>query len=56
MTRRYRALGGTFAAMPLSFAGLNFFEGNRLAQSCVMLGYVAIVLLLTCWGNRARAG
>jgi hypothetical protein len=50
------ALGGTFATMAVSFAGFHHFEGHRLAQTGVMLFYVAAVLLLMRWGNRAPIG
>ena len=56
MTRRYIAIGATFAAIALSFAGVHRLEGHRLAQAAVMLGYAVAILLLMRWANRAPAG
>jgi len=56
LTRRYIALGATFAAIALSFVGVHRLEGHRLAQAAVILGYTAAILLFMRWANRAPAG
>ncbi len=55
MNRKMLGMVGLFAAMPLFFAGLNMFDGNRAIQSMVAIGYVVVVLALARWTNRSTA-
>ena len=56
MNRRQQwALGLVFGMMVAFIAGLNMFDGNRLAQLVVAGIYAVAVVLIMSWGNRTTA-
>jgi hypothetical protein len=55
MDRQNKALGVVMGLIPCAIAGVNLFEPDKFAQSCVMATYAVLVFGIMRWGTRRTA-
>lgn len=55
MNRQLLAIGLIMGLVPVFLALLNAFDPNKLAQTCVAIGYAPAVYQIASWGNRRPA-